>query len=92
MQIKSAPLTDLVRIFGMRFVEDRCIQIASSLTFTTLLALVPIITVALTMVSAFPVFESWIHHLQRFLMNNIVPESVSSITRMPPNFPPMRRS
>jgi membrane protein len=36
--------------------------------------------VALTVVSAFPVFESWIHHLQRFLMNNIVPESVSSIT------------
>ncbi len=80
MQIKSAPLTDLVRIFGRRFVEDRCIQIASSLTFTTLLALVPIITVALTVVSAFPVFESWIRHLQRFLMNNIVPDSVSSIT------------
>jgi membrane protein len=80
MQIKSAPLTDLVRIFGRRFVEDRCMQIASSLTFTTLLALVPIITVALTVVSAFPVFESWIHHLQRFLINNIVPESVSSIT------------
>jgi membrane protein len=80
MIIKSAPLTDLVRIFARRFVEDRCMQIASSLTFTTLLALVPIITVALTVVSAFPVFESWIHHLQRFLMNNIVPESVSSIT------------
>lgn len=55
-------------------------QTASSLTFTTLLALVPIITVALTVVSAFPVFESLIRHLQRFLMNNIVPESVSSIT------------
>ena len=80
MQIKSAPLTDLVRIFARRFVEDRCMQIASSLTFTTLLALVPIITVALTVVSAFPVFGSWIQHLQRFLMNNIVPESVSSIT------------
>jgi membrane protein len=80
MEIKSAPLTDLVRIFGRRFVEDRCMQIASSLTFTTLLALVPIITVALTVVSAFPVFGSWIQHLQRFLMNNIVPESVSSIT------------
>jgi membrane protein len=36
--------------------------------------------VALTVVSAFPVFGSWIQHLQRFLMNNIVPESVSSIT------------
>jgi membrane protein len=80
MVIKSAPLTDLVRIFAQRFVEDRCIQIASSLTFTTLLALVPIITVALTIVSAFPVFESFIGHLQRFLINNIVPESVSAIT------------
>jgi membrane protein len=80
MIIKSAPLTDLVRIFNQRFVEDRCVQIASSLTFTTLLALVPIITVALTVVSAFPVFESWIGHLQRFLVHNIVPESVSSIT------------
>jgi membrane protein len=80
MVIKSAPLTDLVRIFGQRFVEDRCVQIASSLTFTTLLALVPIITVALTVVSAFPVFESFIGHLQHFLVNNIVPESVSAIT------------
>ncbi len=80
MLIKSAPLTDLVRIFSQRFIEDRCVQIASSLTFTTLLALVPIITVALTIVSAFPVFESLIGHLQRFLMNNILPESVSSIT------------
>lgn len=80
MKIKSAPLTDLVHIFGLRFVEDRCMQIASSLTFTSLLALVPIITVALTVVSAFPVFEAWIGHLRRFLVNNIVPESVSSIT------------
>lgn len=79
MVIKSAPLTDLVRIFGQRFAEDRCVQIASSLTFTTLLALVPIITVALTIVSAFPVFESLIDNLQRFLVHNIVPESVSAI-------------
>ena len=80
MVIKSAPLTDLVRIFVQRFVEDRCVQIASSLTFTSLLALVPIITVALTVASAFPVFESFIRHLQRFLIHNIVPESVSAIT------------
>ena len=80
MLIKSAPLTDLVRLLGQRFVEDRCAQTASSLTFTTLLALAPIITVALTIVSAFPVFESWIGHLRRFLLNNIVPESASAIT------------
>jgi len=80
MVIKSAPLTDLVRIFWQRFIEDRCVQIASSLTFTTLLALVPIITVVLTIVSAFPVFESLIENLQRFLIHNIMPESVSAIT------------
>jgi membrane protein len=80
MEIKSAPLTDLVRILGRRFQEDRCVQIASSLTFTTLLAVVPIITVALTVVSAFPVFESLMQHVRRFLMNNIVPDSVSSLT------------
>lgn len=80
MVIKSAPLTDLVRIFGQRFSEDRCVQIASSLTFTTLLALVPIITVALMIVSAFPAFESLIENLQRFLIHNIMPESVSAIT------------
>ncbi len=86
MVIKSAPLTDLVRLIGRRFVEDRCIQVASSLTFTTLLGIVPIITVALTMVSAFPVFESLIRHLQRFLLTNIVPESVSSITKYAAQF------
>ena len=80
MVIKSAPLTDLVRIFWQRFIEDRCVQIASSLTFTTLLALAPIITVVLTIVSAFPVFESLIENLQRFLIHNIMPESVSAIT------------
>lgn len=80
MAHNSAPLTDLVRILGRRFDEDRCIQIASTLTLTTLLALVPMITVALTMASAFPVFESMIGAVQRFLVNNIVPESVSSIT------------
>ena len=80
MVIKSAPLTDLVRILARRFVEDRCTQVASSLTFTTLLALVPILTVALTMASAFPVFESLFHNVQRFLLNHIVPESVTSIT------------
>ncbi len=80
MDIKSSPLTDLVRILCQRFREDRCTQVASSLTFTSLLALVPIITVALTVVSAFPVFQSWIGHLQRFLVHNVVPESVSSIT------------
>ncbi len=80
MVIKSAPLTDLLRIFSRRFVEDRCDMTASSLTFTALLALVPIITIALTVASAFPVFDSLIGHLRSFVMNNMLPESVNAIS------------
>jgi len=78
--IKDAPLTYLLRILGRRFVEDRCMQVASSLTFTTLLALVPIITVALTVVSVFPVFGSLIKHLHNFVVHNLLPQSVDAIT------------
>lgn len=80
MVIKSAPLTDLLRILGLRFIEDRCAVTASSLTFTTLLSLVPIVTVALTVAAAFPVFRSLIGSLQNFIVNHMVPESVSVIT------------
>jgi membrane protein len=62
-----------------RFHEERCLQIASSLTFTALLALVPIITVALTMMSAFPVFRELMLHLQQFLVSNMLPESAENV-------------
>ena len=80
MTTKSAPLTDLLRLLSVRFIEDRCAQVASSLTFTTLLSIVPIITVALTVVSAFPVFKSLTGQLQGFIVNSLVPDSVTMIT------------
>jgi membrane protein len=79
MALKSAPLTDLLLIFSARFREDRCIQIASSLTFTALLSLVPIITVALTVMSAFPVFASLTGHVQSYVLENMVPQSVGML-------------
>ena len=80
MVMNHAPLTSLLRVLGRRFIEDRCMQVASSLTFTTLLALVPIVTVALTVVSAFPVFGSLIEQLHDFVVQNLLPESVDVIT------------
>lgn len=75
-------LQSLVQFAGVtarRFDEDRCMQIASSLTFTTLLSLVPLITVALTVFSAFPVFGTLTEHLHEFLLENMLPESVDLI-------------
>jgi membrane protein len=75
----DAPLAHLLRIFGQRFVEDRCLQIASSLTFTTLLAIVPIVAIALALVGAFPVFGSLMNHVQEFVLQSLVPKSVNAI-------------
>ncbi|MBI2296483.1 MAG: YihY family inner membrane protein [Betaproteobacteria bacterium] len=76
---KSPPLVDFTRIVWRRFDEDRCLQIASSLTFTTLLAIVPIITVALTLISAFPVFRELLGHIEQFLLQNMLPESAETV-------------
>lgn len=56
-------------------------QIASSLTFTTLLSLVPIITVAVTLMAAFPVFGSLTAALKTFLLQNMLPQSAAAIAQ-----------
>jgi membrane protein len=76
---KTPPLIDFARMAWRRFHEERCLQITSSLTFAALLAIVPIITVALTMLSAFPVFRELVQHLQQFLVQNMLPASADSI-------------
>ena len=80
MARKDASLLVLLRMAGERFDEDRCLQIASSLTFTTLLAIVPVVTVVLTVASAFPVYSSLIGNVQDFVVANLVPSSVNAIT------------
>ena len=62
-----------------RFREDRCAQVAGSLAFTTLLALVPLITVTLTVFSAFPAFTSLSRALREFIVANFVPDAASRV-------------
>lgn len=76
------PLADLVplaRLIHRRFFDDRCVQVAASLTYTTLLALVPIFTIAITVFSSFPVFSEMMTQLKIFLLTNMVPESAGKI-------------
>ena len=58
-----------------RFREERATQTAGSLTYTTLLSLVPLLTVALGITTAFPVFDEWIGSLQLFILENVLPET-----------------
>ena len=52
---------------------------ASSLSFTTLLAIVPVVTVALAFVAQFPVFDRWIAPLEVFLVKNALPGNAASV-------------
>lgn len=62
-----------------RFEHDRCFRVASALAFTTLLALVPLVTVIFSMLSLFPVFEQWSGELEAFLFKNFVPTAGEAV-------------
>ena len=69
----------LIRFIVARFAQDRCAQTAASLTFTTLLALVPMVTIALAVFSAFPVFEDFSAQIKIYLLNNLMPDNAGKI-------------
>jgi len=69
----------LINFIAARFFHDRCTQTAASLTFTTLLSLVPLMTIALTMFSAFPVFEDFSVSIKTYLLNNLMPDTAGVV-------------
>jgi membrane protein len=78
-------LTDLRRFpwkstalkLAERFREDRLSLTASSLTFTTMIALVPFFTVALAIFTAFPMFSKVQGALQGWLVQSLVPDAIA---------------
>jgi len=71
------PWLDTVRILRQRFREDRLGLTASSLTFTTLIALVPLITVMLAVFTAFPMFASLQGALEKYFLQHLVPDTLA---------------
>lgn len=61
------------RFFFRQFYQQRGLQIASSLAYATLLALVPIITVMFGFLGGLPVFENVGNSVQTYIFNNFVP-------------------
>jgi len=54
---------------------------AGSLAFTSLLGLVPMITVAFAFVAQFPVFQEFIRALENYLLRYMLPETASALVR-----------
>lgn len=65
------------RFTAQRANEEKLLQVASSLTFTTVLAIVPMLAVVLSLFTAFPVFQEFRVALEDFLTHSLMPPSVS---------------
>ena len=76
-ELSRFPWATTAQTLRERFREDRLGLTASSLTFTTILALVPFVTVALALFTAFPIFGELQVVLQRWLVDSLVPDSIS---------------
>ena len=71
------PWRDTAITLRNRFREDHMGLTASSLTFTTSIALVPFFTVALAIFTAFPMFAKLQGSLQVWLVESLIPENIS---------------
>ncbi len=59
--------------------EDQLAQSAGSLTYTTLLSLVPLVTIALGLFSAFPLFDDAKKAIETFLLQNVLPQAAAQM-------------
>ena len=76
-ELSHFPWKTTAQTLRERFREDHLGLTASSLTFTTILALVPFFTVALAVFTAFPIFGKLQDALQGWLVSSLVPDSIS---------------
>ena len=75
--LQTWPWLDTARTLRERFREDHLGLTASSLTFTTLIALVPLVTVMLAVFSAFPMFASFQGALEKYFLQSLVPDGIA---------------
>lgn len=73
------PYFSFARFIVRRMSCLRVLQVSGSLTFTTLLALVPLFTIALTVISAFPVFSDYSTRFKIMLLSTLVPEFAGKV-------------
>jgi membrane protein len=74
-------LLEFFLALAQRLREDRGFETAGSLTFTTLLALVPLVAVALALATPFPAFEHAVAALGRFAERQLLPAGSAMVTR-----------
>ena len=75
--LSNFPWKNTAHTLRERFREDRLGLTASSLTFTTTIALVPLVTVLLAVFTAFPMFAKFQGVLQQWLIQSLIPDTIA---------------
>ena len=68
-------LLHFCRYLLRRFSEDNCVKNAAALTYTTLFAVVPVMTVSYAMLAAIPAFDQVGSQVEDFIFSNFVPST-----------------
>jgi membrane protein len=68
----------LLRFVLRRLDEERLPQVAGSLTFTTVLALVPVLTIAFAIFTTFPLFTTFRDSLEAYFVQSLMPKGVAN--------------
>jgi membrane protein len=77
--MKSSRSLDFIRYVLVRFFQHNCTEVAASLTFTTLLSLVPLLAIALSVVAAFPAFAEYSNQIKVFILTTMMPEAANKV-------------
>jgi membrane protein len=78
-RVKLSRTTQYIKAVLRRFHQDGCLEAAASLSFTSLLALTPILAIAFAILSAFPAFEGMAERIETLVFNSFVPAAGETI-------------
>ncbi|MCY1271415.1 YihY family inner membrane protein [compost metagenome] len=79
MRQRFDDVVEFWRFLWRRFLEDSAPNSAAALTFTTLFAVVPMMTVTFAIISAIPAFQGAGEQIQGFILRNFLPASGETV-------------
>ncbi|HTD29815.1 MAG TPA: YihY family inner membrane protein, partial [Xanthomonadaceae bacterium] len=77
--LQRTRMGSFLRFLLKRFFEDNWLLTAGALSYTTLLAIVPLTATVLGVIAMFPVYQVWGDDLSAFLFRNFVPKAAASV-------------
>ena len=77
-KISWAQTRDLFRFAQRRLRDEKLQQVAGSLTFTTVLAVVPVLTIAFAIFTSFPLFNTFRQALEAYFVESVMPRAIAN--------------